>query len=593
MNAAVCYVYLSDVPGYCPPLSDDDSFHPSHLRYIETFEESRWFTRGWTLQELIAPRLLYFFGQSWNYVGSLTELIQRVSSITNIQTDVLDGSRPLSDLSVARRLSWAAKRETSRIEDQAYSLFGILDVNMPLLYGEGGKAFVRLQEEIIRQSTDQSIFAWDAPAGFIDARELLLAPSPKCFVNGSRIRRRRGTVGQSGFSISNKGLEITLPVMEQQLWEDPSRPYVTLGILDCKYEGSSRVLALVLKQHPVNLSGPTHAMEAYVCGYERNLGSAVTQYGRIVDVNPRDVTNAVPTALTITKDLRSQTYFQDFSTNKFNWFPIRFTGDARKHLPSVEGVYPEDCWYETSQTMRLRTPEYTYGGVVIRIHGGKHDGRAGTQVEETKHILISFGVYTAPLPNARPSRKIHAIGYIDPTCPIEPHLRWLVEKGQQKGVEAASLRLNSQQRLVAQLWNGALTISIESSGEAKSSQAPSIHSLSPPMSPVVAMRKSSFPIVPRRDSVLQDDRPERSDSVQDDSSYSIHRTSQCENCRYVRAVWKADRKREEDERRRRSEEEESNRRKAERQKQFRTGAKRVATGLTVTGILTDVAEFMV
>ena len=158
MNATTCYVYLSDVPGLCPPLSDEHSFHPSSLRWVEAFEESRWFTRGWTLQELIAPRLVIFYGHSWNYIGSLPELIERVSSITNIQIDVLDGSRPLKDLSVARRLSWAARRETTRMEDQAYSLLGILDVNMPLLYGEGQKAFLRLQEEIIRHSTDQSIF---------------------------------------------------------------------------------------------------------------------------------------------------------------------------------------------------------------------------------------------------------------------------------------------------------------------------------------------------------------------------------------------------------------------------------------------------
>jgi hypothetical protein len=555
-------------------------------------EESRWFTRGWTLQELIAPRLVYFFGQSWNYIGALSNLIRRVSSITNIQTDVLDGSRPLSDLSVARRLSWAAERKTERIEDQAYSLFGIFDVNMPLLYGEGRKAFLRLQEEIIRQSTDQSIFAWDTPAGFIADRELLLAPSPKCFLNGSRIRRRRGTVTESKFTISNKGLEITLPIVEQELLEDPAHPYVTLGILDCKYEGSSNVLALVMKQHPLNVRSQARSKELYVSGYERSLGGNVAQYGRIITINPRDVANATPTDLTITKDLQSQTYIQNFSTNKFNCFPVRFTGDAQKHVPTVENYYPEDCWYEGSQMMKLRTPEHSYGGIMVRIQESKHHGGLMVRDAETMHILVSFGVCSPPGQNSPPSRKVYAISYIDPNCPIEPHLRWL-RTGQQRGVDAASLRLNDQQRLVAQLWNGALTISIENSGEARTSRAPSIHSLSPPTSPVATTRKPSFPNVSRKDSLIQDDRSERSDGSQDDSSYSIHRTSQCENCRHVRAEWEAACKREDDERRRRLEEEQMNRRREERQRQFRTGVKKGAAVLTVGGMLADVAEFIV
>lgn len=590
-NAAVCYVHLADVSESCPHLSDATSFHPSILRWMTELEDSRWFTRGWTLQELIAPSQLYFFGQSWNYIGSLPDLIQWVSRITNIQTDVLDGSRPLSDLSIARRLSWAAKRKTTRLEDQAYSLFGILDVNMPLLYGEGKKAFLRLQEEIIRQSTDQSVFAWDAPAGFIESRELLLAPSPACFLNGSRIRRRRGTAGESAFRISNKGLEITLPIVEQRLREDPSNPYVTLGILDCKYEGSSNVLALVMKQHPFNIQGATSSVELYVSGYERSLGAGVAQYGRILPINPRDVEDAVSKSLTITRDLQSQTYIQTFNTNKSNWFPIRFVGDAQKYMPRVESIYPEDCWYETSQTMRLRSPQYPYGAVVVRIQESKHDGGLETRPEEPMHILVAFGISSSSQ-NARPSRKIYAISYIDPNCPIEPHVDWLSRRTQQAGVDAASLRLDERQRLVAQLWNGALTVTIESSGGSKKPQAPSIHSLSPPSSPVVKSRTPSFSSASRRDSLLQDDFSDRSETSQDDTSYAIHRTSQCENCRHVKAKWKADCKREEEERRRKLEEDAAKRRRLETQRRLKKDVRTVATGLSLTGVLAEAAEFV-
>lgn len=576
MNAAVCYVYLSDVPGYCPPLSDEGSIHPSSLQWIEALEESRWFTRGWTLQELIAPQLVIFFGQAWNYIGSLPELVQRVSSITNIQIDVLEHSRPLSDLSIARRLSWAARRQTTRTEDQAYSLFGVLDVNMPLLYGEGPKAFIRLQEEIIRHSTDQSIFAWDTPSGFIEPRELLLAPSPRCFLNGSRIRRRPRTSSEYAFTISNKGLEITLPIVRQRLEEDPSHPYVTLGILDCKYEGSPNVLALVMKQHPFNTQSANLSVELYVCGYERNLPGNVAQYGRILPLNPRDVESAQAKSLTITRDLQSQTYIQAFNTNNLSWFPIRFTGDAQRQVPTLEDVYPEECWYGSSQTLRLRVPEHSYGGIKVRV-------------SENEHVLIAFGVHSVSSPQTRPSRKIYAISYVDPSCPIEPHLNWLASRSQRYGVDAANLRLKNQQRLVAQLWNGALTVSAENSGEATSPRSPSIHSLSPPSSPVVTMKQPSFSVVPRRDSVLQDDHSERPDDSQDDPS---HRTKRCENCRYVKAKREADRQREEDERRRRIEEEEASRRKAENQRNLRRNVRNVGMGFTFTSMLADAAELL-
>ena len=580
MNAAVCYVYLSDVPGHCPPLSDEGSIHPSRLQWVESLEESRWFTRGWTLQELIAPQRVFFFGQAWNYIGSLPELVHLVSGITNIQIDVLEHSRPLSDLSIAQRLSWAAKRQTTRIEDQAYSLFGILDVNMPLLYGEGAKAFIRLQEEIIHHSTDQSIFAWDTPSGFIEPRELLLAPSPICFLNGSRIRRRPRTSSAPAFTISNQGLGITLPIVHQRLEEDPSHPYVTLGILDCRYKGSPNVLALVMKQHPFNIQSATPSVELYVSGYERNLGNNVAKYGRILPINPRVIDSAQAKLLTITRDLQSQTYIQAFNTNNPDWFPIRFIGDAQQRVPTLKGVYPEDCWYESSQTVRLRAPECSRGGILVHIQGNHH-------------VLIAFGVYSVSSHEPQPSRRIYAISGIDPHCPIEPHLDCLDSRSIRYGRDAASLRLNSQQRLVAQLWNGALTVSVESSAEGNAPRSPSIHSLSPPSSPVATMRQPSFSVLPRRDSVLQDDRPERSIDSQDDISLRIHRTSLCENCRYIKANLEAERQREEDERRRKMEEEEASRRRAENQRNLRRNVRNVGMGLTVTSILADAAEFLV
>jgi hypothetical protein len=142
----ICYAYLSDLP-------------PSSS--LETvLEKCRWFKRGWTLQELIAPKEIYFFDEEWNCIGSKRDLVKHLSRITRISTSVLQHEQRFSSVAVAQRLSWAADRETTRIEDQAYSLLGIFGVNMPLLYGEEEKAFRRLQEEIIRSTADLSIFAW-------------------------------------------------------------------------------------------------------------------------------------------------------------------------------------------------------------------------------------------------------------------------------------------------------------------------------------------------------------------------------------------------------------------------------------------------
>ena len=115
---------------------------------------------GQTLQELIAPTNVQFLNRDWQNIGDKTTLAPTLHNITGIPEDILihglDGNRPC----VAQIMSWAANRKTTRVEDRAYSLMGLLDVNMPMLYGEGKKAFHRLQLEIIRASNDQNIFAW-------------------------------------------------------------------------------------------------------------------------------------------------------------------------------------------------------------------------------------------------------------------------------------------------------------------------------------------------------------------------------------------------------------------------------------------------
>ena len=107
------------------------------------FSKSRWFTRGWTLQELIAPSTVVILDQKWQEMGTKSSLQGMISEITGIPTNILLGG-DLERASVAQKMSWASKRETTRVEDLAYCLMGIFGIHMPMLYGEGEMAFTRL-----------------------------------------------------------------------------------------------------------------------------------------------------------------------------------------------------------------------------------------------------------------------------------------------------------------------------------------------------------------------------------------------------------------------------------------------------------------
>lgn len=169
-HADVCYAYLKDVSPECR-LDERRS----------EFRQSRWFKRGWTLQELLAPQLVIFLSSAWTILGTKASHAALVSTITRIPQSVLLLEEEISATSVAERMSWASKRRTTRPEDEAYCLLGIFDINMPTLYGEGTRAFQRLQEEIMKKSVDTSLFAaWRPREG-----RNLLATSPHQFRNST------------------------------------------------------------------------------------------------------------------------------------------------------------------------------------------------------------------------------------------------------------------------------------------------------------------------------------------------------------------------------------------------------------------------
>ena len=187
VHSDVCYAYLQDVPAA-------DKLHEKN----SAFRKSRWHTRGWTLQELLAPSLVMFLSEEWERLGTKEDLAELLEDITDIHKDYLTKVSSLTSASISQRMAWAANRGTTRVEDEAYCLLGLFGISMPTLYGEGRRAFLRLQQEITKQSIDTTNFAsgdiygtkqhhippiplqvmWDEYHGSPHDERFIFAPSP-------------------------------------------------------------------------------------------------------------------------------------------------------------------------------------------------------------------------------------------------------------------------------------------------------------------------------------------------------------------------------------------------------------------------------
>jgi len=185
-ESSLCFAYLFDSDGQ------------------NDWQRSTWFTRGWTLQELIAPDTVMFYDGQWDLIGTKHDLVVLINDITGVPEDVLRTPLVVEVYSIAERMSWAARRQTTREEDRAYSLLGIFDINMPLIYGEGIKAFQRLQEEIMKYHNDLSLFAWECQPA---PRFGMLAASPTSFAMRCR-QRLEPCPSSDGYTVNNTGLSV-------------------------------------------------------------------------------------------------------------------------------------------------------------------------------------------------------------------------------------------------------------------------------------------------------------------------------------------------------------------------------------------------
>lgn len=224
-----CFAYLQDVT----------------FENLGELEQSRWFTRGWTLQELLAPATVDFFDRGWDFIGNKVDLGERISRRTNIDVETLR-TGDISEASVSRRMSWASSRQTTRLEDIAYCLLGIFDISMTMLYGEGEKAFIRLQEEILKEYDDHTIFAWDSSSVPESASIIgVLAPHPSYFSKSSHYQPHPSS-GEP-VTITNRGIRLGLPLIEER-----KIPGQKLGLLSCFTDGgagSAVAIALLPKSY--------------------------------------------------------------------------------------------------------------------------------------------------------------------------------------------------------------------------------------------------------------------------------------------------------------------------------------------------------
>ena len=229
-RAKICYVYLADVSSLDPDWR-------SH------FHESRWFKRGWTLQELLVPLKVMFYDREWKELGCKDSLWSEISSATGIASKHLVNHRIAS---TAQKMSWVSNRETTLPEDMSYRLLGLFDINMIPIYGEGLKAFIRLQQKIAKKTDDESLFAWNnSDSGFANKFTGMFAECPKFFAKSGNIVQVSSPLPyRPPWSVTNRGLAISLHVntaLNEDIGGSSEVSRLELAVLKCARDSSDNI----------------------------------------------------------------------------------------------------------------------------------------------------------------------------------------------------------------------------------------------------------------------------------------------------------------------------------------------------------------
>ncbi|KPI44746.1 Vegetative incompatibility protein HET-E-1 [Cyphellophora attinorum] len=341
-DASVCFAFLSDLK-----IAEQG-------KDLAGFRDCRWWTRGWTLQELLAPAEVLFLDEAWTLRGSKTELVDAIQSITGIEAWVLVSSASLSTVPLAKRMSWAANRQTTRVEDMAYSLLGIFDVNLPLIYGEDSKAFIRLQEEILRTTTDLSLFAWHA--GPNATFRGVLAQSPYDFrscndivTSDDQFRFRDEIVR------TNKGIKVRVPLQNTS-----SGLYIMdLHCYKQNATGSEARQGILLKR----------VMDVYVRASANQTverGGPPTGYGQVIYLCTETDDNALASGMADDRGQHIQLTFPKnsprYKIDDVRAVPeVYWQGDG--HYFSYEGLRHFRCFVRFRVTSRTSPTELAYGAI--------------------------------------------------------------------------------------------------------------------------------------------------------------------------------------------------------------------------------------
>ncbi|GAB1310460.1 Heterokaryon incompatibility domain-containing protein [Madurella fahalii] len=363
-DAAICYAFLSDVP-------------PGDRHQVpgSAFFSSRWFQRGWTLQELLAPLKFRFYDADWQCIGTKGDLCDAIEEITGIPPSFLLGIVELHQASVAQRMSWAARRVTKRQEDIAYCLIGIFGVSMPMIYGEGGKAFHRLQEQIMKDIGDMSILAWGLDVLGLASNKsspailgTALAPDPSHFANSGRVVLLDNPAHGS-FGLHGRTLRLSLPL------HTTSDGHI-LGLLHCRLgQEQDKAIGIPLVTVPGGEPQRYARLENRPAVLIGNHGGGIAS--TMVEIQLDGGCNSPDTA-----------------SDQTCWFHIR------KSVPGLEliDVNPPACWHKERaliQTITTRPGPEGMQRILARFRDNTKDSLDFVLVLEVKSALPSCNVMVA------------------------------------------------------------------------------------------------------------------------------------------------------------------------------------------------------
>ncbi|KIK99527.1 hypothetical protein PAXRUDRAFT_30473 [Paxillus rubicundulus Ve08.2h10] len=271
---------------------------------VDDFTMEPWFARGWTLQELLAPKKMRFYGKEWTPIfpsanagreGALEEydlsgehpdlsndkenelLLGALAEVTGIPVFDLRDFRPGCNR-VFQKMIWTSKRRTTRIEDVAYSLLGIFDVTMPIAYGEGNRAFYRLMEVIAQRCDEPGFFAWAGPHSRY-SNVFPLSPASYGRLDSQMVstlaRADLFACGDLAFVITKSGLSVTLLLLLLDEYPSVSE---NGDVFACTFTPTNgkplrqRQIALHSSQGPYNM-----------LSYEEHYALGIVNYGRAAE----------------------------------------------------------------------------------------------------------------------------------------------------------------------------------------------------------------------------------------------------------------------------------------------------------------------